>query len=222
MRLFEIVERLYIAINKIFPYKGKVLMFHHITDKNIDTIPCCICKIEKFKEIIRELAKDHEFIHVEDVYKKHHNKIAVITFDDSNSDVFENAYPFLQEMHIPFTVFIANRLIGVDGMINEKQIRVYAKDPLVTIGFHTHSHSFLSISKNKKWEIDKSRIILEEIIGQPINVFAYPYGKLYPVGLKAIKIAKKAGYSMAFGTFDANITVFSRFFRFYLPRVVIN
>lgn len=218
--VFTNAEFVYVAINSCFPYRGCIMMYHHVTNESVDDIPCCICKVDKFKKSVIKLSKDHVFISPLELYQKHKKKVALLTFDDSNMDAFINAYPFLKKKNIPFTVFISNELIGKDGFIGEEEVKKYAKDPLVTIGFHTHSHPFLRRNKRQKWEIMESRSRLEKLIGRKIDVFAYPYGKLNAVGIKSIFIARNSGYQLAFGTFNAPLTSFSLCFKFFLPRMV--
>ena len=40
-------------------------MFHHITNEYVDTIECCKCKTERFKEIISEIELNHEIISID-------------------------------------------------------------------------------------------------------------------------------------------------------------
>jgi hypothetical protein len=214
------IELVYRVINSCFPYRGCVMMYHHITDEYVDDMPCCICKVNKFKESVIELSRDHIFISPLELYQKQKEKVALLTFDDSNMDVFVNAYPFLKKNNIPFTVFISNEFIGKDGFVGEKEVKEYAADPLVTIGFHTHSHPFLRGNKRQEWEIMESKSRLEELIGHKIDVFAYPYGKLHAVDVKSISVVRNSGYQLAFGTFNAPLTSFSMFFRFFLPRMI--
>ena len=100
------IESIYVHINKLFSEKGKVLMFHHVTDEWVDTIECCKCKVQRFKEIISEVQKEYEIISIDSIYDFHSRKFAIITFDDGCLDMYENAYPFLKKHSIPFTVTV--------------------------------------------------------------------------------------------------------------------
>ena len=148
-------------------------------------------------------------------------KKAVITFDDGWMDAYMNAYPFLKRYNIPFTVYITTNFIGKEGYIGNSELKVYSEDPLVTIGFHTQSHSKLRYENNMQKEIFLSRKELEKKVGKAILFFAYPYGKLYTIGLRSIFFTQKIDYKNAVGTIDTSLTCFSMLFRYYLPRKVI-
>lgn len=53
------------------------------------------------------------------------------------------------------------------------------------------SHSILRFSNFPYKEILKSKQLLEEKIGKPVNHFAYPYGKIHAESFKNIKMPKR-------------------------------
>ena len=64
------------------------------------------------------------------------------------------------------------------------EIQQLDREPLITIGAHTHSHANmkqLTIEEMEK-EILTSKLLLEEKIGHTIDHFAYPYGTSNEVG----------------------------------------
>ena len=62
---------------------------------------------------------------------------------------------------------------------------------------------------------------LEQMIGRKIKHFAFPYGKLPAVGLKAVFFGKNLSYVTIMSTFDTYLSSFSLRFNFFLPRTVI-
>ena len=215
------IESIYVHINKLLPEKGKVLMFHHVTDEWVDTIECCKCKVQRFKEIISEVQKEYEIISIDSIYDFHSRKFAIITFDDGCLDMYENAYPFLKKHNIPFTVYCATDLIGKPGYIGKKELMVLASDTLVTIGYHTKTHPMLRKVRNLYEEMWLAKEPLEQMIGRKIIHFAFPYGKLPAVGFKAVFLGKKLSYTTIMSTFDTYLTSFSLRFKWFLPRTVI-
>lgn len=215
------IESIYVHINKLFPEKGKVLMFHHVTDEWVDTIECCKCKVQRFKEIISEVQKEYEIISIDSIYDFHSRKFAIITFDDGCLDMYENAYPFLKKHNIPFTVYCATDLKGKPGYIGKKELMVLASDTLVTIGYHTKTHPMLRKVRNLYEEMWLAKEPLEQMIGRKIIHFAFPYGKLPAVGFKAVFLGKKLSYTTIMSTFDTYLTSFSLRFKWFLPRTVI-
>lgn len=215
------IEILFCKFNLLFPEKGKILMFHHISNEDIDVMDCCKCKIDRFKEIIEEVQAKYKIVSIDDIYNEHADRYAVITFDDGCKDVFKNAYPYLKEHHIPFTVYIVSSYIGTQGYISKEEILEYAKDPLVTIGFHTVSHKNLRVNKHIDNEMWKGKADLEDMIGKKIYHFAFPYGKIINIGIKSIVYGMRLDYKTVVSTFDTHLSVFTLLFPKFLPRTII-
>lgn len=196
-------------------------MFHHITNEYVDTIECCKCKTERFKEIISEIELKHEIISIDNLKDKHTKKIAIITFDDGCQDVYLNAYPYLKDKNIPFTIYITTSWLGQDGYMTKEEVLEMDKDPLVTIGFHTKTHPQLRRVNNKKNEIWQSKKELELILGHSVDHFAFPYGKIWSVGPKAMIMTLFMNYKTVVHTIDTPLTSFSLLFKRFLPRTII-
>jgi peptidoglycan/xylan/chitin deacetylase (PgdA/CDA1 family) len=62
------------------------------------------------------------------------------------------------------------------------------------IGSHTVQHPFLTKSNRARQEIFESKKILEEKLGKPVTVFAYPFGDYNE---KIEHLVKEAGYVSA-------------------------
>ncbi|SFV32050.1 polysaccharide deacetylase family protein [Thermoflavifilum thermophilum] len=82
------------------------------------------------------------------------------------------------------------------AMLTEAHVREMAQSPYVTIGGHGFYHQILGLlPRRKQWkEIIENKQHLEELIGKPVEVFAYPHGhynELTP------ELVKKAGYKLA-------------------------
>ncbi len=74
------------------------------------------------------------------------------------------------------------------GMIRD-ELRELSKDPLFTIGNHTHDHPYLTkcAPHEAKRQLALNNSILEEITGQRIQIAAYPIGDYNAATLAAIK-----------------------------------
>ena len=207
------------------PAIGHVLMFHHVTDKEVDINPSCLCKVEVFKSILLKYQEEgYEFVSVETalsyVKEDKERRFVVVTFDDIPDNVFTNAYPFLKENNIPFTVFITVNFIGKSDYITDEHLQVLNREPICTIGAHTMNHPLLRQVKNSDWEIKQSKIELEHILKKQIKLFAYPYGRFSAVSNKVKRQVKHAGYELAFCTVCSPLTKFSANDLFFLPRIV--
>lgn len=100
---------------------------------------------------------------------------------------------------------------GVDGLqsrddyrsMTSKEIRECSKSPFVTIGAHSVTHCCLSresIQVQKK-EMKNSKEQLEDIIGKPVEFFAYPYGEEKDFTNETIRIAKEIGFKKVFAAY---------------------
>jgi peptidoglycan/xylan/chitin deacetylase (PgdA/CDA1 family) len=112
-----------------------------------------------------------------------------LTFDDGFRDVFEHALPLLQTHHCHAIEFIVADLIGKSSewqvrdddtpgrLMDKAQIDEWLAAGN-EIGSHTLSHPFLTrVSPTKaREEIIASKKKLEDVFGQPILHFCYPYG----------------------------------------------
>lgn len=221
-KVLEKIEQVYVKINSLFKEQGKILMFHHISDEYVDTIDCCKCKVDRFREIVELVQKNYEIISIENIYNRtSHKKYAVITFDDGCIDAYNNAFPYLLGHNIPFTVYVVSDFVDKEGYLGVDELKNLAKNPLVTIGYHTKSHPLLIRVKHLREEMYSHKHELEEIIEKKIDHFAFPYGKLYAVGVKSVLLGKHLGYKTVVSTFDTYLSRFSLFFKFFLPRTVI-
>ena len=219
-KICQFIEFCFINFNSLFETKGIIVMFHHITDEDLDVISCCKCKINRFTTIIDNLTQEYELIHLHNIFNKQRkNKYAVITFDDGCKDVYTNAYPILKEKNIPFTIYITMDFINKPGYMSEEDILSLNKDPLVTIGYHTQSHIKLKYCNDFNNECNSEK--LSKLIGKDIDYFAYPYGRLFEIGFKSISYISKTKFKNAVGTINAPLTKFSLTFKHYLPRVII-
>lgn len=100
----------------------------------------------------------------------------VITFDDGNLDVYQNAYPIMQEFGFVGTMYIVVNRVGVKGYLGVSEIK-----KMLQAGWEFGSHSMTHLDLRYQYstletEIKKSRLELQELIGAPVMTFAYPFG----------------------------------------------
>lgn len=118
-------------------------------------------------------------------------KCVLITFDDADETTYTNAYPYLKEKGIPFTVYVIAGQVGNTDFNNLRlatwdQLREMRDSNLVTFGSHTYDMHYLEDNKalflhedesDEFFEdIVKSKVVLEENLGVKINSIAYPFG----------------------------------------------
>ena len=92
---------------------------------------------------------------------------------------------------------------------------------IVDIGAHTASHPVLSSMSpgDQEAEITSGRKALEDVMGQPINVFAYPYGDQLSFTKETTEILEQNAFKGAVTTLNAGIDKNSKIFE--LPRITI-
>jgi peptidoglycan/xylan/chitin deacetylase (PgdA/CDA1 family) len=114
----------------------------------------------------------------------------VVTFDDALADFHENALPILIEHRVAGTLYVPtgfvngrSRWLASSGeahrrMMTWPQLREAAALG-IELGAHSHSHVDLDILSPSaaRNEVLRSRALLEDGIGRPVESFAYPYGK---------------------------------------------
>ena len=127
---------------------------------------------------------------------------AALTFDDGLADNLHTLAPLLEELHAPATVFAVSGWLGRPHpdagwtrLLTEDELRELARLG-VEIGSHGESHRDLGSAAYEEalGELARSREALTEVLGAPVDVAAYPYGR---ASLAARKACRAAGYSAA-------------------------
>jgi len=197
--------------------KALVIFYHCVKDEaNSYLRPT---KVADFERQMRYLSKTYSPISLERVAQHVRDgtslppRAIAVTFDDGYRDNYENAYPVLREYSIPATVFLATGFIGTGEiprwergrytgekalMLSWKQVREMS-DGGISFGSHTLTHPFLTRIPRKQveQEIRLSKDVIEQQIGKPVTMFAYPSGDF---NSDTEGIVSEAGYSAAVST----------------------
>ena len=133
-----------------------------------------------------------------------------VTFDDGYCSVVDNALPAMRARAIPATVFVPTQYLGdrpgwiTNDRHRDARERVMTTDQLrrlrddgVLIGSHGVSHRPLTrLSEvDTRAELHGSRKVLQEILGEKVDLFALPYGSTDD---RVLRLAAEAGYSRVF------------------------
>ena len=136
-------------------------------------------------------------------------RTVIFTFDDAYSDFFEIAYPILDNLAIPCTLFIPT---GFIGKFNEwdSQLANYIKRPIMTsrqlidlkkqglvdFGSHSvHHKSMVNLSMSEmKRQAGESKNTLEDLFDSPITMFSYPFGHFSKI---TTRVLLQANYDIA-------------------------
>lgn len=105
----------------------------------------------------------------------------VVTFDDANQDNYDLALPVLEKYHLSATFLIVTGWVGKAGKLTWDEIADMQRAGM-HFGAHTVSHPYLPNLplEAAAREINTSKTDLEAHLGQPVVVFAYPYGHASP------------------------------------------
>ncbi|QNA46401.1 polysaccharide deacetylase family protein [Lacibacter sediminis] len=120
----------------------------------------------------------------------------MITFDDAHVEQYTLALPVLEKYQFKAVFFVMTVCIDKKGFLSAKQIASLSSVGHV-IGVHTWDHPNMAKQQQLNWklEIDKPKKRLEEIIGKPINCFAFPYGAWT---MQVLQGLKQRGFTTAF------------------------
>ena len=123
----------------------------------------------------------------------HDRPTFVLTFDDAFQDFYTTAWPILQGLGFPSTLYVPTGFVehskrvplsrgvkrkGALAPVSWAMLGELVESPLVTIGAHTHGHYELpSLSDHRvEEEICQCDELLQEKLGIVVKHFAYPRG----------------------------------------------
>ena len=182
-----------------------ILLYHYIEanrDPN-DTIRTSLAVTPYWFEKQLQYLRDHNYQTI--TFSDLHNAIkrgavlpqkpVILTFDDGYRDFYTDAWPLLKKYRAKATIFVVPGFLDKHNYLFSWQLTeiVSGPDRLVTLGAHTMHHMALPSLK----EIIDSKRYLEDNFGQPVTVFAYPYG-MFNNPVK--EDVRRSGFQMAVST----------------------
>lgn len=129
-----------------------------------------------------------------------------LTFDDGYEDFLHTALPVLESVGFSATVFVVAGMLGGENnwehvyeprprmrILRAEDIREVSERG-IEVGSHSMTHPRLSSMAPKlvDREVNDSRRILGEILGEKVEGFSYPYGSLTDATLQAVRRAEYA------------------------------
>ena len=212
-------------ILKMAKFRRHVFMFRVVSDnkKNWYDENYSI-SMRDFKIFIEKIQNEgFEISSTTDFLRKDHKKKVLLTFDDAFSCIYEEAFPYLKEKNVPFSVFQCWNLMGKEKYLSYEMIAEMLKFDKFELGAHGISHSRLAemsggMSCEEMWNSKRN---LERTFNIEVCGAAYPYGAKSDVKIRDMIYTQKAGYYFAFGTVAAGVFPFVKG-GFYLPRINVN
>ncbi len=149
---------------------------------------------EAFAKQIEWIVSNGSIVSLEDAVQKageaDSDRLFVLTFDDGYLDMYENAFPMLRSLGVPFTVYVTTGPVEsgvgtIEGGGAEppswEQLEEMASHG-ATIGSHTHTHPDLrhETAERISRELAESDDLIEARLGIRSRHFCYPYGYWAP------------------------------------------
>lgn len=143
-------------------------------------------------------------------------KPILITFDSTAAGIYQKAFPVLQSAGYVGNVYVTVSKIGQEGMLTADQLK-----ELLAAGWGIGSHGMYGndLTANHDTiseEISGSRLKLEELLGAPVTIFSYPFGRTDDIILSRISTW---GYQAALGLHWYDTTTHTTDYLFYLSRL---
>jgi len=187
-----------------------VLVYHTISSParplagDIDISP------ERFERQLRWLCKWREVVRLtETLYAPSNHRLVALTFDDGFRDNLTVALPLLERYEVPATIFVTAGFLGLADYLSREELRELAKHPLITIGSHGlwHRHFTGLDDEEARFELCESRKILEQVIGQTMDLMAWPYGECDE---RLEQLSSECGYRAAWSVWKGSNALHSR------------
>lgn len=201
-----------------FRSKMVVVTFHRVNDwMEEDGITCNSAKFEAFCGFFR---KHFRVVHLSEQVAgcragQGMGGTLSITFDDGYRDNVEVAAPILSRLGLPAAFFVATGFIGTDykppwdehltrqpGWMSWDQIRSLREQGF-EIGAHTDRHVDLATQAPQaiRAELARCRAKLQEALGAPPTLFAYPFGGRENISPASVELVREAGFECCLGAF---------------------
>lgn len=144
-------------------------------------------------------------------------KAVALTFDDGYENFYEYAFPVLQKHGFPAMVYLISDMLGQPSSWFAQEGR--ATPPLMSaarvrqlrregIDFGSHSATHVKLAEQSseriREEVSRSKAVLEDVLGEPVQHFCYPYGSH---DMRAVEAVAEAGYRCATTCVRAPATV---------------
>lgn len=175
-------------------------------------------KAHKFKTLSTE-----EFLGYIERREAFPKKSVLITFDDAYGGVARYAAPELEARGMKAVFFVIVDSIG-KGLSKDyhhasaEELRAMASTGLFSMESHTLSHPHLDqlSSDDLNKELRESKARIEDLIGRPVKMIAYPFGDY---NKEVIDGVIDAGYGAAFIVDILDAGDFDRAKRYSIPRI---
>jgi len=179
-----------------------ILLYHHIRDASRPVRYSV--GVERFEGQLDDLvAAGYHTVTVEDVVNAIRQgtplppRPVVLTFDDGNRDILDNAFPLMQARGMVGVVYVIAGRLACDVCLRAEDLRSLRSEGW-EIGSHGLTHQSLVDlpAGDQAAEILGSKEKLEAALGEAIDSFAFPFGL---VSNESLSLVIQAGYTAGVG-----------------------
>ncbi|HEX5702338.1 MAG TPA: polysaccharide deacetylase family protein [Pyrinomonadaceae bacterium] len=188
---------------------ASVLVYHSISSPAEPMAGDIDISKERFTQQLQWLARGNKVVRLEQTMTQSRRGAIAITFDDGFRDNLTVALPLLEKYNLPMTLFVVAGFVDSDGYLTEEDLREIAAHPLITIGSHGlwHRHFNRITLDEARFELTESKRLLEDTIGKPIDLMAWPYGEC---SAEVEELAGECGYRAGWAVWQGTNGAFSR------------
>ena len=163
---------------------ASVIMYHRFGE---DRYPSTNIRLSQFEEHLELLTNgDYTVLPLPEIIETLRaggtvpDRTVAITIDDAYLSVYEQAWPRLKALGLPFTIFVATEPVEKNrrGYMSWDMLREL-QSAGVTIGSQTHTHPHLhrKTPEQVRAEINLSNQYFLQELGMRPQLFAYPFGE---------------------------------------------
>jgi peptidoglycan/xylan/chitin deacetylase (PgdA/CDA1 family) len=192
---------------------ARILVYHKISNNPLD--PFSVSPRD-FEAQVRFLSQAYRVISLEELIAHIRagdipSNAVAITLDDGFKDNYTHAYPILKRYRVPATLFVivdhlgphtpsaGQGALGASGPHLSWDQVVEMSENGFSFGSHTLTHPWLTQVplEQARREIVDSKARLEQRLGKPVRLFAYPGGRVCDFNPDIKAIVAESGYSGA-------------------------
>jgi peptidoglycan/xylan/chitin deacetylase (PgdA/CDA1 family) len=183
-----------------------ILCYHNIGPQTRGRL---LMSVSAFEEQMRYLKREgyhvitlRQFLEFTALRRQLPRKTVVLTFDDGWKSFKEYVYPILKELGYPATLFIYTDFIGARIALSWQELKDLAQEGF-DIQAHSKSHEDMrrkpteseeEYNRRMQTELVQPQATIQQRVGQPPRILAYPYGA-HDDGV--VKRVREAGYVAA-------------------------
>jgi peptidoglycan/xylan/chitin deacetylase (PgdA/CDA1 family) len=196
--------------------RGAIFLFHRVNDYSKDVLTVDPATLAAQ---LLAVSKRYPFSSTADLVERILNAKPIqpttiaIHFDDCYRDILTNGAPIMKVLGIPACAFINSGFVDTDRsfahdvakvpftyeMLRSSDVQTWSRLGF-EVGAHTVNHVDLGncTAEAANYEIVQCGWDLQKLIGKPVNLFSFPYGRVDNISAQTRQIIQTADYAALF------------------------